>query len=339
MEILVQSTDNTYSHLSYGSIAGSNPFNDDNDHLTQFGDLLEETMRFNNGDHTAERGLNERPALQPTTGHSGEPNGGPSRFNAELNAERVKNERRVAQGNASQFGEVIGELGRFDINRIIENEGIIGADVERAFKERPAGQPTARHTKMAHSLSEGNMEFSSCIPPPLNLQPYRMPSTGETLVRRSSPEHANPHRMPFTDEDTTPRASIDTDRSGITMSPTRSFGGNPLRRSLSPVRNLSMIREVPSFVASETAEIVTPEETSVKTAVETAVEGPVEPPKRSRSPVKQLFGERGMLGKSMSMKDFQESEGGKKKGLKGLGEKIKKGIDALVVSLTMKMKG
>ena len=56
---------------------------------------------------------------------------------------------------------------------------------------------------------------------------------------------------------------------------------------------------------------------------------PVAPPKRSRSPMKQLFGEGGWLGKSMSFKELPDEEY-RKKGLKHWGGKIKQRVEDLV---------
>ena len=56
---------------------------------------------------------------------------------------------------------------------------------------------------------------------------------------------------------------------------------------------------------------------------------PVVPPKRSRSPMKQLFGEGGWLGKSTSFKELPDEEY-RKKGLKRWGGKIKQRVEDLV---------
>ncbi|KAK3174290.1 hypothetical protein OEA41_001534 [Lepraria neglecta] len=52
------------------------------------------------------------------------------------------------------------------------------------------------------------------------------------------------------------------------------------------------------------------------------------PPKRSRSPMKQLFGERGWLGKSMSMKELPSAEY-RKGGIKHWGGKLKERVEHL----------
>lgn len=56
---------------------------------------------------------------------------------------------------------------------------------------------------------------------------------------------------------------------------------------------------------------------------------PTSPTKRSRSPMKQLFGENGFLGRSTSMKELQ-SEDYRKKGVKHLGEKFKHCVGGMV---------
>lgn len=58
-------------------------------------------------------------------------------------------------------------------------------------------------------------------------------------------------------------------------------------------------------------------------------EDPQTPIKRSRSPMKQMFGERGWLGKSTSMKELP-SEEYRKTGLKHWGGKIKQRMEHLV---------
>ena len=54
------------------------------------------------------------------------------------------------------------------------------------------------------------------------------------------------------------------------------------------------------------------------------------PPQRSRSPMKQLFGEHGWLGQSMSTKDFPSEGHRKKPGLKEWGGKLKQRVEHLV---------
>lgn len=56
---------------------------------------------------------------------------------------------------------------------------------------------------------------------------------------------------------------------------------------------------------------------------------PVVPPKRSRSPMKQLFGEGGWLGRSTSMKELPDEEY-RKKGLKHWGGKLKQRVEEMV---------
>lgn len=60
-------------------------------------------------------------------------------------------------------------------------------------------------------------------------------------------------------------------------------------------------------------------------------ESPLPPPKRSRSPIKQLFGEGGWLGKSTSMKESPDEEY-RKKGIKHWGGKLKQRVEDLVGS-------
>lgn len=55
---------------------------------------------------------------------------------------------------------------------------------------------------------------------------------------------------------------------------------------------------------------------------------PLQPPKRSRSPMKQLFGEGGWLGKSTSMKESPDDEY-RKRGIKHWGGKLKQRVEDL----------
>ena len=82
--------------------------------------------------------------------------------------------------------------------------------------------------------------------------------------------------------------------------------GRSSRRTPSPTKELEDIKEVHSPA--------TP---------------PPSPPKRSRSPMKMMFGEKGWLGKSMSMNELPSAEY-RKTGLKHWGGKLKKGVGNLV---------
>ena len=82
--------------------------------------------------------------------------------------------------------------------------------------------------------------------------------------------------------------------------------GRATRRVASPAKDLEDIQEV-----------------------HTPMSPPKSPFKRSRSPVKRLFGENGWLGKSMSMSELPNPEA-RKHGLKNLGGKIKKGVGNFV---------
>ena len=62
-------------------------------------------------------------------------------------------------------------------------------------------------------------------------------------------------------------------------------------------------------------------------------EVPSSPTKRSRSPMKQLFGERGFLGRSTSMKELP-SEEYRKKGVKHWSEKIKQRVGGMTEDVT-----
>ena len=81
--------------------------------------------------------------------------------------------------------------------------------------------------------------------------------------------------------------------------------GRGLSRSPSPVKLLEDIKEDQAIVSSFT------------------------PPKRSRSPLKQLFGERSWFGKSASFRELPDDDY-HKKGIKHWGGKIKQRVEDLV---------
>ena len=95
------------------------------------------------------------------------------------------------------------------------------------------------------------------------------------------------------------RSSRDTDTSS---SPSR---GRTHTRTPSPVKTLEDIEEDHGF------------------------DSPPSPPKRSRSPFKQMFGENGWLGRSTSMNELP-NEKYRKTGIKHWGGKIKQRVENLV---------
>ena len=95
-------------------------------------------------------------------------------------------------------------------------------------------------------------------------------------------------------------------RSEDTLASSTPSRGRSTRRAASPSKNLEDIQEVQTPFTKAPAS-----------------------PKRSRSPMKRMFGERGWLGKSMSMNELP-SEEYRKTGLKHWGVKIKKGVGSLV---------
>ena len=96
-----------------------------------------------------------------------------------------------------------------------------------------------------------------------------------------------------------------------TSSPSR---GRALSRTPSPLKDLSIIKEDPS-----------PEVSPTRSSDE-YLQTPV---KRSRSPVKQLFGEHGWLGKTPGSKDTNNEEA-RKNGFKHWGDKLRQRVDHLV---------
>lgn len=101
-------------------------------------------------------------------------------------------------------------------------------------------------------------------------------------------------------------------------------GGSPYRgrqasRTPSPIKGLEKIKEDPS------PEGIRDQAPSTNVSMDP----PASPVKRSRSPMKQLFGDKGFLGRSTSMKEMP-SEEYRKKGMKQLSEKLKQRMGEMV---------
>lgn len=99
------------------------------------------------------------------------------------------------------------------------------------------------------------------------------------------------------------RSSEDTDVTAVSSSFSR---GRSVSRTPSPAKVLEDIKEIHSPTSASPT-----------------------PRKRSRSPMKKLFGEMGRIGKSMSMKELPSQEY-RKKGFKHWGEKVKERVETLV---------
>ncbi|KAL8947908.1 MAG: hypothetical protein Q9222_005857 [Ikaeria aurantiellina] len=122
---------------------------------------------------------------------------------------------------------------------------------------------------------------------------------------------------PTEEYDAYPPSSRTPDYSSDEPSFVQSRGRLP-RYSPSPTKTLEDIKEDQ-----------TPEDISNKRLFKELPERPLESPvKRSRSPVKQLFGDRGFLGRSTSMKELP-SEEYRKKGVKHFGEKLKQRVGGM----------
>ncbi len=100
------------------------------------------------------------------------------------------------------------------------------------------------------------------------------------------------------------RSSEDTDNTAVSSVYSR---GRSVTRTPSPAKILEDIKEDRSPTSPTTPT----------------------PRKRSRSPMKKLFGDMGRLGKSMSMKELPSQEY-RKKGFKHWGEKVKECVENLV---------
>ena len=166
-----------------------------------------------------------------------------------------------------------------------------------------------RYTKFGDFINSNSMKTPTNGPPKLSSKTHKghqMPhsqSEGNIKFRSghssSSSESQFSHIYLALDDDQT-RSSEDTAGSSILSR------GRSARRIDSPIKGLEDIKEIQSPV--------TP---------------PPSPPKRSRSPMKMMFGDKGWLGKSMSMSELPSAEY-RKMGFKNLGGRLKRGVGNLV---------
>jgi len=152
-------------------------------------------------------------------------------------------------------------------------------------------------------------------PPPKSghKSPYMSHSQSESNIDfRSNPTIAYNVRVGkmFVPRSDHQRSSEDTDNTAVSSSFSR---GRSVTRTPSPAKILEDIKEDRSPRSSPTPT----------------------PRKRSRSPMKKLFGENGWLGKSMSMKDLPSH----KKGLKHWGGKVKERVENLVRIDSLRVRG
>ncbi|KAL8941595.1 MAG: hypothetical protein Q9216_002146 [Gyalolechia sp. 2 TL-2023] len=170
----------------------------------------------------------------------------------------------------------------------------------KASPTTPRYQPTKYQHKpmgMSHSFSESHINF------PRN-DGYVQDSAD--LLQMQQPDHyGSPDAIFNHGPETTPIA--------------RARGRLP-NRTASPVKGLEEIKEDH-----------TPEGSGGHSAYkDLPADPPASPTKRSRSPMKQLFGENGFLGRSTSMKELP-SEDYRKRGVKHLGEKFKQRVEGMLI--------
>ncbi|KAI4145181.1 MAG: hypothetical protein LQ341_002454 [Variospora aurantia] len=118
-------------------------------------------------------------------------------------------------------------------------------------------------------------------------------------------------------------ANLSVKEGSETSSSARARGRHPARTLSPPPKGLEDIKEdySPEVIQNERFPMYQP------------VILPPNPAKRSRSPMKQLFGENGFLGRSTSMKEIP-SEEHRKKGVKHLGEKFKQRVGGMTTSIS-----
>ncbi|KAL8769479.1 MAG: hypothetical protein Q9209_004540 [Squamulea sp. 1 TL-2023] len=161
----------------------------------------------------------------------------------------------------------------------------------------PRYQPTKYQHKpkgMSHSISENNMSF-------------RRPPGYKQMAFEETQQHVDPD---------------DADCQSMYSQELPSFvhsRGRPIPRTPSPIKTLEDIREdqTPEYIRDQ----------SPRRSM--AMGPPASPIKRSRSPMKQLFGERGILGRSASMKELPSDEN-RKKGVKHFVEKLNQRVGGMV---------
>ncbi|KAL8998541.1 MAG: hypothetical protein Q9188_006078 [Gyalolechia gomerana] len=168
----------------------------------------------------------------------------------------------------------------------------------KASPTTPRYQPTKYQHKpkgMSHSFSENNMSFRR--------------NEGHSQISAGSLQMQQPDRY-----DAANAISIN----GPETTPFARGRGRLPNRSASPVKGLEDIKEDQ-----------TPEGSHDHSAYkDLPPDPPASPSKRSRSPMKQLFGENGFLGRSTSMKELP-SEDYRKRGVKHLGEKFKQRVEGM----------
>lgn len=163
----------------------------------------------------------------------------------------------------------------------------------------PRYQPTKyRHKpkEMSHSLSENNVSFR------LNRGHNNVVSGSPQLQRDNRYDAASKN---FNDDSET--------------TPVTHTRGRGLNRTPSPVKGLEDIKEDQSPEGNHDHSTHKP----------LPAFPPASPTKRSRSPIKQLFGEKGFLGRTTSMNELP-SEEYRKRGVWHLGEKFKHRVEGMV---------
>lgn len=172
--------------------------------------------------------------------------------------------------------------------------------------------PFEEHYTQLREFIDPDHDKTPKAPPTLPSKAYKPPrmtesrSEGDIALHSglsSSSSGSQFSHLVYSSDDDRIRLSEDTTASST---PSR---GRSKRRAASPSKDLEDIQEAqpPSSPPSSTPKT----------------------PKRSRSPMKRIFGERGWLGKSMSMNELP-SEEYRKTGIKHWGGKIKKGVGQIV---------
>ncbi|KAL9030828.1 MAG: hypothetical protein Q9196_001082 [Gyalolechia fulgens] len=168
----------------------------------------------------------------------------------------------------------------------------------KASPTTPRYQPTKYQHKpkgMSHSFSENNTSFRR--------------NDGHGQMSAGSLQMQQPGRYD---------AANAMSGYGSETTPFACARGRLPNRTTSPIKGLEDIKEDQ-----------TPEgRYSYNAHKDLPADPPASPTKRSRSPMKQLFGENGFLGRSTSMKELP-SEDYRKRGVKHLGEKLKQRVEGM----------
>ena len=170
---------------------------------------------------------------------------------------------------------------------------------------------------MSHSFSDNNFNGRDHHGP--NACVFGYDDAGSQFQNVVDPLPLVPHRGRVTARASSPSKTLENvkendspENSRVKENCTDRSRTSPLKRFRSPAKQYRK-----GDASSEEEQLISP---------------PPSPTKRSRSPMKQLFGERGILGRSISLKEL-ESDEQRKKGMKNWGGKIIQRVGGMVMHI------